>query len=312
VATTMMALRAHARGGPEQLVYEPAPVPEPGPGEVLVAVHAAGITFAEFSWDESWTTSDGVDRTPVIPAHEVSGVVAGIGAEVGGLAEGDAVLGLIDFDRDGGAAEYVATPAANLTAKPASLPHLEAATLPLAGMTAWQALVDHAQLKPGERVLVQGGAGAVGSFAVQLAASLGGHVTATGRSQNADLVRGLGAERFGAADEVARQAAGEFDVVIDTVGGAVLEGSYDLLRKGGRLVTLSAPPDQDRAAQRDIRAVFFVVTADPAALSGLAERTEAGSLRPLISQVFPLAQGRQAYESGQHSRPPGKTLLAVR
>jgi NADPH:quinone reductase-like Zn-dependent oxidoreductase len=193
----MMALRAHARGGPEQLVYEPAPVPEPGPGEVLVAVHAAGITFAEFSWDESWTTSDGVDRTPVILAQEVSGVVAGIGAEVGGLAEGDAVLGLIDFDRDGGAAEFVATPAANLTAKPASLPHLEASTLPLAGMTAWQALVDHAQLKPG-------------------------------------------------------------------------------------------------------------------ALSGLAERTRAGSLRPLISQVLPLAEGRQAYESGQHSRPPGKTLLMVR
>ena len=179
-------------------------------------------------------------------------------------------------------------------------------------MTAWQALVDHAQLKPGERVLVQGGAGAVGSFAVQLAASLGGHVTATGRGQNADLVRGLGAERFGSADELARQAAGEFDVVIDTVGGAVLDGSYDLLRAGGRLVTLSAPPDQDRAAQRDIRAVFFVVTADPGALSGLAERTRAGSLRPLISQVFPLAEGRQAYESGQHSRPPGKTLLTVR
>jgi NADPH:quinone reductase-like Zn-dependent oxidoreductase len=104
LVATMMALRAHARGGPEQLVYEQAPVPEPGPGEVLVVVHAAGITFAEFSWDESWTTSDGVNRTPIIPAHEVSGVVAAIGAEVGGLAEGDAVLGLIDFDWDGGAA----------------------------------------------------------------------------------------------------------------------------------------------------------------------------------------------------------------
>ena len=111
LVATMMALRAHARGGPEQLVYEPVPVPEPGPGEVLVAVHAAGITFDEFSWDESWTTSDGVDRTPVIPAHEVSGVVAGTGADAGRLAEGDAVLGLIDFDRDGGAAEFVAVPA---------------------------------------------------------------------------------------------------------------------------------------------------------------------------------------------------------
>ena len=119
MATTMtLALRAHARGGPEQLVYEPAPVPEPGPGEVLVAVHAAGITFDEFSWDESWTTSDGVDRTPVIPAHEVSGWWRASGPRPG-PGRGDVVLGLIDFDRDGGAAETAAAPAANLTAKPA-------------------------------------------------------------------------------------------------------------------------------------------------------------------------------------------------
>jgi NADPH:quinone reductase-like Zn-dependent oxidoreductase len=311
-AATMMALRAHARGGPEQLRYEPAPVPVPGPGEALVAVHAAGITLAELSWDLSWTTRDGADRTPVVPAHEVSGIVAAIGDGVSGLATGDAVLGLIDFDRDGAAAEFAAVPAGNLTIKPSPLPHPEAATLPLAGMTAWQALVDYAGLEPGERVLVQGGAGAVGSFAVQLAASLGARVTATGRGRDASLVRALGAERFCSAADLTEQVTGEFDVVIDTVGGAVLESSYGLLREGGRLVTLSAPPDQDQAAGRKIHAMFFIVAADPAALAGLAERVVTGTLRPLISQRFPLAEGRQAYESGRHPRPPGKTLLVVR
>jgi NADPH:quinone reductase-like Zn-dependent oxidoreductase len=193
---TMMALRAHARGGPEQLVYEPAPVPVPGPGEALVAVHAAAITFAELTWDLSWTTKEGKDRTPVIPSHEVSGTVAALGPGVTGLTAGDEVYGLIDFDRDGAAAEYVTLPAAHLAARPGSVSHAEAATLPLAALTAWQALTDHAALEPGERVLVQGGAGGVGAFAVQLAAILGGTVTATGSTRHRDLVRRLGAATF--------------------------------------------------------------------------------------------------------------------
>jgi NADPH:quinone reductase-like Zn-dependent oxidoreductase len=197
---TMMALRAHARGGPEQLVYEQAPAPSAGPGEVLIAVHAAAITFAELTWDLEWTTQDGKDRTPVIPAHEMSGTVAGLGAGVAGLTAGDEVIGLIDFDRDGAAAEYLVMPAVSLAAKPQSLSHVAAATLPLAALTAWQALVDHAALEAGEQVLVQGGAGGVGIFAVQLASILGGHVTATGRSADADLVRDLGAERFISAE----------------------------------------------------------------------------------------------------------------
>jgi NADPH:quinone reductase-like Zn-dependent oxidoreductase len=308
----MLALRAHARGGPEQLRYEEAPVPVLRAGEVLVAVHAAGITFAELTWDESWTTKDGADRTPMIPAHEMSGAVAAVGEGVSGLAVGDAVLGLIDFDRDGAAAEFVAVPAANLAAKPPLLSHTDAATLPLAAMTAWQALVDHADLKPGEQVLVQGGSGAVGSFAVQLAAILGGHVTATGRGGNADFVRTLGAERYCSVDDLRSQAQGQFDVVIDSVGGAVLDRSYELLRAGGRLVTLSAPPDQDKAERRNIHAMFFIVEPDPVALADLAERASAKSLRPVISQEFPLAEGRQAYESGRHRQPPGKTILVVR
>jgi len=311
--STMMALRAHARGGPEQLVYEQAPTPSAGPGEVLIAVHAAAITFAELTWDLEWTTRDGKDRTPVIPSHEMSGIVAGLGAGVAGLAAGDEVIGLVDFDRDGAAAEYVVMPGASLAAKPQPLSHVAAATLPLAALTAWQALADHAALQPGEQVLVQGGAGGVGIFAVQLAAILGGHVTATGHSADADFVRDLGADRF-ISVEPGRpgQAAGGFDVVIDTVGGAVLDSSYGLLREGGRLVTLGAPPNQELAARYKVHAMFFVVEPDASELARLAELADAGRLRPVISQTFPLAEGQKAFESGARARRPGKTVLVVR
>jgi len=310
---TMMALRAHARGGPEQLVFEQAPIPAAGPGEALVAVHAAAITFTELTWDLSWTTRDGADRTPVIPSHEMSGVVAGLGDGVTSLAVGDEVIGLIDFASDGAAAEYVAVPAATLAGKPPPVSHEQAATLPLAALTAWQALVDHAALEPGERVLVLGGAGGVGLFAVQLAAILGGHVTATGRAADADFVRDLGAERFISFDAAdAAEPPGRLDVVIDTVGGVALDGSYALLREGGRLVTLSAPPDPDLAAKRRIHAMFFVVAQDPDGLASLAEMTDAGRLRTVISQTFPLAEGRRAFQSGGHPHPPGKTVLVVR
>jgi NADPH:quinone reductase-like Zn-dependent oxidoreductase len=310
---TMMALRAHARGGPEQLVYEQAPAPAAGPGEALIAVHAAAITFAELTWDLEWTTRDGADRTPVIPSHEMSGTVAGLGDGATGLAVGDEVIGLVDFDRDGAAAEYVVMPAAGLATKPVSLSHVAAAALPLAALTAWQALADHAALHPGEQVLVQGGAGGVGLFAVQLAAILGGHVTATGRSADAGLVRDFGAERFvSTGPGQPEPAPGGFDVVLDTVGGAVLGRSYALLREGGRLVTLGAPPDPELAARYKVSAMFFVVEPDAGELTRLAELAGTGRLRTVISQAFPLARGRQAFESGRGGRRPGKTVLVVR
>ena len=310
---TMMALRAHARGGPEQLVYEQAPAPVPGPGEALVAVHAAAITFAELTWDLSWTTKDGRDRTPVIPSHEVSGTVAGIAGGVTGLAVGDEVYGLIEFDRNGAAAGYVTVPAGELAAKPKTVSHAQTATLPLAALTAWQALVDYAAVEPGERVLVQGGAGGVGAFAVQLAAILGTHVIATGRSGDAEFIRGLGAEDFVSSEEDALpvQVSG-LDVVIDTVGGRVLDASYGLLHVGGRLVTLGAPPSEEQAKSYGVHAMFFVVTPDSAELARLAGLVDDGQLRPVVSQTFPLRDGRRAFESGAHPRPPGKTVLIVR
>ena len=314
---TMMALRGHARGGAEQLVYESAPAPVPGPGEALVAVHAAGITFAELTWDLSWTTRDGRDRTPVIPSHEVSGTVAGLGPGASGFAVGAEVYGLIEFDRDGAAAQYVTLPAAHLAAKPRSISHAEAATLPLAALTAWQALTDYSALEPGEQVLVQGGAGGVGSYAVQLAAILGGTVTATGQERNRDFVQGLGAKTYlaseaGRAAEYETAARQGFDVVIDTVGGAVLDASYALTRRDGRLVTLSAPPSAEKAAALGVHAVFFVVTPDAAALTRLAGLVDEGRLRPIVSQAFPLPDGRRAFESAALPHPPGKTVLIVR
>ncbi len=307
-----MALRAHARGGPEQLLYEQAPVPVPGPGEALIAVHAAAITFAELTWDLSWTTKDGRDRTPVIPSHEMSGTVAGIADGVTNVTVGDEVCGLIEFDHDGAAAEYVTVPAGEVAAKPRSASHADTATLPLAALTAWQALVDYAAVEPGEQVLVTGGAGGVGAFAVQLAAILGAQVSATGRARDADYVRSLGAQAFvGSGDALPAKAAG-LDVIIDTVGGPVLDASYGLMRPGGRLVTLGAPPSQERAKSFGVHAMFFVVTPDPAELARLAGLADHGQLRTTVSQTFPLRDGRRAFESRAQPRPPGKTVLIVR
>ena len=224
---TMTALRAHHRGGPEVLVVEQAPVPVPAADEVLIAVHAAAITFDELTWEETWLR-DGADRTPTIPSHEVSGVVAGIGDDVTDFAVGDEVYGLIRFDRDGAAAQYVTAPAADLAPRPSSVSHVVAAAVPLAGLTAWQALVDHAAVQSGERVLVHGGAGGVGAFVVQLAVALGAEVTATVRNDDArDVVAAFGARRIiDTRSEPFDGTDDQYDVVIDTIGGALIAAPF--------------------------------------------------------------------------------------
>jgi NADPH:quinone reductase-like Zn-dependent oxidoreductase len=304
---TMRAIRAHARGGPDRLVLEQAPIPIPTDGEALVQVHAAAITYDELLWDESWTRG-GVDRTPIIPSHEVSGTVAAVGSAVTELSVGDDVYGLIEFDRDGAAAEWVTVLAADLAHKPTSVDHIHAAALPLAALTAWQALADHARVEAGEAVLVLGGAGGVGAYVVQLAHHLGARVTATIRTgENAGYVTGLGAD-----DVVIETATGSFDVVIDTVGGPALAVAYPLVRDGGRLITLSAPPDPELRRGRNLRDEFFVVRPDRGELEQLAALVDDGTLRPQVAQVFALADAPAAYaDRGRHGGP-GKTVLAVR
>lgn len=309
----MMALRAHKRGGPEQLVYEQAPKPSPGRGEVLVEVHAGAITFAELTWDLSWTRKDGSDRTPIIPSHEVSGIVAGLGPDVTEFAVGDAVYGLIDFDRDGAAADFVTVPVTGLAPKPRDVTDVEAAALPLAALTAWQALVNYAQLERDEKVLVHGGAGGVGVYAVQLAHSLGAHVIATDLPEHESFVRGLGAAEFiDVTSQHFDKILHDVDVAVDTVGGDTVERTYDVMRPGGRLVTLGGPPDEQRAVEHGVKATFFVVSPDRAELSHIAGLVEDQTLQSVVSQTFSLSDGRAAFESGASLRPPGKTVLTVR
>lgn len=308
-----MALRGHTRGGPEVLVYESAPRPTPGNGEVLIAVHAAAITFAELTWPETWA-SDGVDRTPVIPSHEFSGVVAEVGDGVTGLSAGDEVYGLVPFDRDGAAAEYVSVPATSVGARPRTVSHVVAAAAVLPALTAWQALVDHAAVQPGQRVLVHGGAGGVGSFVTQLATARGARVTCTVHAPDAGYVLALGAERVINIDQESLDAEkGVFDVVIDAVGRDVPEGLFAALRRGGCLITLQEPPSEEMADKYGVTALFFIVTAERDGLTRLADMIDTGKLKVGVAATFPLAEGRAAYESGAFRRPrPGKTVLVVR
>ncbi len=309
----MKAVRAHERGGPEVLRYEDAPVPEVGASEVLVEVHAAAVTPGELAWDETWQSADGGDRTPVIPSHEFSGVIARVGGDVSSLTPGTQVYGLIDFNHDGAAAEFVSLPQEAVVRRPVRLSHVEAAALPLAALTAWQALSDQARLQPGERVFIQGGAGGVGSLAVQLAKALGADVTATAREDDEPLVKTLGADRVVPSVPAALPPNEPlFDVLLDTFGGPVPAESYGLVRPGGRLVTLAQAPDQSMAERHGIQGIFFIVAPDPDELRGIVDLAEQGELRPIIARTLPLADASLAYGPPPAPRPPGKTVMVVR
>lgn len=302
---TMRAIRAHVRGGADRLALERAPIPVPAAEEALVAVRAAAITYDELLWDESWTR-DGVDRTPIIPSHEVSGTVVAVGSAVVDLSVGSDVYGLIAFDRDGAAAEYVTVRAEDLAAKPGTIDHAHAAALPLAALTAWQALRDHAHVQAGESVLVLGGAGGVGAYVVQLARHFGAQVTATVRTPDTyDYVTALGAE------EVVTDATGAFDVVIDTVGGAALASAYPHVRDGGRLITLSAPPGAELGQGRDVRDEFFVVEPNRDELEQIAALVDDGTITVSVGETYPLEQASTAYADRGRQGRPGKTVLIV-
>lgn len=310
---TMMALRAHERGGAEELIYETAPRPEPGSGEVLIRVEAAGITFDELTWPETWE-SKGVPRTPIIPSHEVAGRVASVGDRVDDLVVGDSVFGLVPFDRDGAAADYVVVPRDAVAKRSGRVSALAAAASVLPALTAWEALTEHASAAPGARILVRGGTGAVGSFLTQFAHVTGMEVTATvSRHENAELATTLG------ADHVVIVPRGEapriddrFDVAIDAVGGSVPAWMYSAVAPGGRLIVLQEPPRRDLLDDHGIEGIFFVVHAQRERLEELAARLATGTVAVSIAATFPLSEGRIAYASGSlPSRKPGKTLLLV-
>ncbi len=304
----MKALRTHQPTGISELVYEEAPDAKPMFCEVLVKVAACGITHNELDWP-IWTCRAGHQRASVIPGHEVSGVVAALGYGTAGIAVGDEVFGLTDQLRDGAAAEYVAVEARNLAPKPRSIDHVHAAAVPRAGLTAWQALFDHGKLARGQTVVIHGAGGAVGSTAVQLARWAGAEVIGTGRGHSRPLAMELGAGRFIALDaDRLEDAAGQADLVVDTIGGEVLARSPALLKPGGTLVSIKAAA-QLPANRNDIRTVVFIQEASRAQLTELARLVDEGHLRPQVGAVYPLAQGAEAYSAKAAGGIPGRIVL---
>jgi len=301
VVRTMHAMRASS-SDPASLISESVPVPDPAPGELLVEVRSTAITAGELTWPESW---------PAIPCHDLSGVVAAAGDGVDGWRSGDEVYGLVGFDRPGAAAEYVTAPAADLAPKPASVGHLQAAAVPLGALTAWQALHEHAQLAAGQHVLVHGGAGGVGAYAVQLAALAGARVTATASERDRAFVAGLGAHDVLDYSGRFEDHVSDVDVVIDPVGGAITARSWPVMRGGATLVAIAEEPDQDQGGRDDVRGVYFVVRPDGGELRELATLVDKQQLRPVVSAVFELAAVAEAFQAQRARRLPGKVIISV-
>jgi NADPH:quinone reductase-like Zn-dependent oxidoreductase len=268
------------------------PYPHAGQNDVVVRVHAAGFTPGELDWPTTWVDRAGRDRTPSVPGHELSGVVVELGYGTTGLTVGQRVFGLTDWARNGTLAEYTAVEARNLAPLPADVDHSVAAAVPISGLTAWQALIDHAGLTTGQTVLVHGAAGGVGSIAVQLAREVGAVVIGTGRAADRDTAVGLGVNTFLDLQADKLEAAGEVDVVFDVIGGEILDRSAALVRPGGTLVTIARVPS---VQPKDGRAVFFVVEPDRSRLADLAQRLRDGRLKPIVGAVRPLAEAPAAF-----------------
>jgi NADPH:quinone reductase-like Zn-dependent oxidoreductase len=282
------------------------PYPHAAENDVIVRVHAAGFTPGELEWPATWTDRSGRDRTPSVPGHEVSGVVAELGYGTTGLTVGQRVFGLTDWTRNGSLAEYTAVEARNLVPLAADIDHTVAAALPISGLTAWQGLFEHAGLNTGQTVVVHGAAGGGGSIAVQLAREVGARVIGTGRADDRDLVLGLGAQAFLDLDVDTLEGIGEVDVVFDVIGGDVLERSTALVRPGGTVVSIAMPPT---VQPKEGRAVFFVVEPDRAQLADLAQRVRDGRLKPVVGAVRPLTETADAF--ARHRRTPGRTIIQI-
>jgi NADPH:quinone reductase-like Zn-dependent oxidoreductase len=293
--------------GPAGLSLADLPYPHAAENDVIVRVHAAGFTRGELAWPGTWTDRAGRDRTPSVPGHEVSGVVAELGFGTTGLTVGQRVFGLADWARNGALAEYVAMEARNLAPLPAGVDHAAAAGAVISGLTAWQALFDHAHVLAGQTVLIHGAAGSVGSIAAQLARQAGARVIGTGRAADRDRAIGLGVDEFVDLETDHLEDVGDVDVLLDVIGGDILRRSTALVRAGGTLVTIAEPPT---VQPENGRAIFFVVEADRSQLAELAQRLRDGRLTSNVGAVRPLAEAPAAF-GPDAPRVSGKTIIQV-
>jgi NADPH:quinone reductase-like Zn-dependent oxidoreductase len=309
----MNAIRMHSYGGPEVLQYEDAPRPQIRKGEVLVRVHAAGVNPLDWKVRAGLLNGSVPHKLPLIPGWDVSGVVDEVGPGVSRFKKGEEVFAMSDPNRDGSYADYITVHEAAIARKPKSLFHVHAAATPVAALTAWRSLFDLGHLQSGQRILIHGGSGGVGHFAVQLAKWKGAHVLATASTNNQELLRSLGAdETIDYTTQEFEDVAHKIDMVLDTIGGATQERSWLVLKKGGVLISLVQPPSQEKANQFGVRGMMCSVQPDGAQLSKIAKFIDSAKLRPTIDRILPLSEARRAHELSQNGHVHGKIVLRVK
>jgi len=308
----MKAIVLHEFGGPEVLKYEDVPRPEPTEDEILVRVIAAGVNPV-----------DGMIRSGMFAKHEkpaflmilggdVAGVVEKVGGKITKFKAGDPVYAYLSLRRGGGYAEYAVAREKEATLKPKSITYVEAAAVPIVALTAWQALIDTAKLSAGQTVLVHGGSGGVGSFAIQIAKARGAKVIATASTPNQDLLRQLGADV--AVDYTKTKfedVAKDVDVVLDSVGKDTLARSYGVIKKGGFIVTLVAEPDKAELDRHGIRGAALSVEPNSEELAQIGKLIDEKKIKVVVSQTFPLAEAAKAQEQVATGHTRGKIVLKV-
>jgi NADPH:quinone reductase-like Zn-dependent oxidoreductase len=314
-ATEQKAMRAmrlaDATAAAVRFVEAEVPRPKPNAGDVLVRVHAAGVTATEVIWYPTTHTKDGAPRTNAIVAHEFSGVIAEVGADVRDFRVGQEIYGTNDWFAEGALAEYCIAQPNDIAPKPAKLTHAEAATVPISALTAWQGLVDRAQLKPDQRVLIHGASGGVGVFAVQLAHDRGAHVIATAAARNRDFVKQLGADEFiDYTSQRFEDIVHEIDVVFDCVGGETFDRSFRVLKPGGRIITIAASAEAEAANDERRKQAFFIVEPNQKQLIEVTKLIDAGNLKPVVDAIVPLSSAAAAYDGSLRNRI-GRGKIAV-
>src|SRR3954447_5813074 len=290
--------------GTAGMKLEERPEPSAAINDVIVEIHASGWVPTELEWPSTWTDRRDRDRAPSIPGHELAGIVTALGYGTTGLSVGQRVFGLADWYRDGTLAESVAIEARNLAPLPGDVDFTVAASLPISGLTAWQGLFQHGRLRPGQSVLVNGAAGAVGSMVTQLAREAGAYVIGTGRSADRQAVLDFGAKEFVDLENGVLEDVGPVDLVFDVIGGDIGKRSAGLIRPGGMLVSIVGPPE---ARPTDGLTVDFVVESDRAQLSEIVQRVRDGRLRTNIGKISTLDDAVVAFNPT--ARIKGKTII---
>jgi NADPH:quinone reductase-like Zn-dependent oxidoreductase len=308
---TMNVMRFNDSAEAPALIPFTAPIPEPKKGEIVIKVHAAGVTPTELQWYPTTHTPTGEARTGAIPGHEFSGVVAAVGPDADPQIIGSEVFGMNDWFAEGASAEYCVTVGTSVASKPSGLAHAAAATVPISALTAWQGLFDHAKLCSGERVLIHGGSGAVGMYAIQLARRIGAHVITTASARNVDFLRELGANEvidYGA--DRFEEHAHNLDVVFDAVGGDTLARSWHLLSSGGRVVTIAT--NSEGTSDDRIKKAFFIVTPNHDQLKEISGLLNTKEIRFFVDAIVPLDKASDAYcgKIGER-KGRGKAVLSL-